>query len=461
LQDGSVGLRNITTAKAKAGQALDAPTINALPEQVIAKLEDGTWVNEVPGSEKSAPQPVTIQHSRVDFEVINPEDGAKHLDGLGEVGAADRYRSYAARAAESANATGAPDAFTASGQRTTNAGTSTGAFAQRSHTGGVRAGFQAATDAERAVLYFVNGSADGTSAIHETFHLFARNLDQSARDQFRDAYNRAHRLTGRDAKRAFTRDVEEWVAAEFEAFAAGEFPPDASYASTFHAYAQWGKAHGIKKGSQLGDLFDKVMEDWQGTPAGLQNLDDVRISEAVRYAMLKAEEESHSTGYYRRGNSWLMRSMNHPYMGFYPASYMWGKVLPEVTRFLLKKPFGVSAPLGGLMAFGHVYRNIQMQLDSDEGFADFLEKHPDTVRMMSMMVPGSPVEMPVNLPVIARRAAELEAENRMRRLRGEEEEAFDPFGWFGDMASYSVGFTQMAGRFADAAGEWTNGEDDA
>lgn len=57
----------------------------------------------------------------------------------------------------------------------------------------------------------------------------------------------------------------------------------------------------------------------------------------------------------------LERSLNHPLFGLYPASYMWGKVLPETVKFLAKNPYAAT------YAIGDVQRAIAIQREFDPG----------------------------------------------------------------------------------------------
>ena len=444
LETNAVSLRNITKKK-----QFDDP----LPLEVRSKLNDGSWVKDIDPDAELMPLEITVD--RVDFEVVTPDEGRKFV---GDSAMVDRLRSDAIDATDEAYASYAPEAFEASGRRAALAGDGGGTvFNQRTGAGRVRAGFEVGHRTGGHTLHFVRNSADASSAIHESFHLFSRLIDDSARTQFVDAYNRAHGLTGRSAKRRFTREVEEWVSAEFEAFANGDLREAAPYAATFKAFAEWGKDHpSIPKGSVIDDVFDKVLTEWNDIPYGFNNLDEFRIIASTRAAFLRAEDEAHSTGYYRRGRSWLQRSINHPYLGLYPASYMWGKVLPELTRFLVRRPFGLKAPLGGMMMFNHFFRNMQYQLNTDTELADWVEGHPETVRFLSLMVPGSPTEIPVNLPVVGRRAIESWAESEAAKARGETPDTLgtEPLKWFGDAASYAVGFTNLFGNVADIADEW-------
>ena len=448
--------------RAAAGQATlrNLKQNNPLPDNVYAALEDGSWVKAFdPDAE---PVPINLRHEQVNYQVVTPEQGVKYV---GNPETVRKYRQQAQFAADGAYADVAPNSL---GSHRARTGLADGeVFNQRelTGTGRVRAGFEYRNDQRRSRLHFVRNLADASSGLHESFHLFARLLDPSAERQLVNAYNAAHGLAGprgKYAKRKLTRQVEEWVAAEFEKFAAGQgTTKTAEFYPIFKAFGEWAKNDPGMKAAGTGKIdptFAKVMNEMQDVPSGFQNLDEYRLMETARISLLKAEEQAHSTAYYRRGPNWMMRSMNHPYLGLYPASYMWGKVLPELTRFLLKKPFGLNAPLGGLQMYNHVHRGIAEQFYTDESLNQFVEDHPDTVRFLTMMLPGNPVEMPVNLPVVARRAMEHDAENRMRQLAGQEPEDFDLAGAVGDMASYAVGFAQLPDRAGKMIGEWV-GED--
>src|SRR4029077_1863582 len=57
----------------------------------------------------------------------------------------------------------------------------------------------------------------------------------------------------------------------------------------------------------------------------------------------------------------LERSINHPLFGLYPASYMWGKVLPETAKFVAKNPYAAT------YVIADVQRAIAMQREYDRG----------------------------------------------------------------------------------------------
>lgn len=60
----------------------------------------------------------------------------------------------------------------------------------------------------------------------------------------------------------------------------------------------------------------------------------------------------------------LERSLNHPLFGLYPASYMWGKVLPETVKFLAKNPYAATYTIA------NVQRSIAIQREYDHDIED-------------------------------------------------------------------------------------------
>ena len=140
--------------------------------------------------------------------------------------------------------------------------------------------------------------------------------------------------------------------------------------------------------------------------------------QAAQLALSRAEENAFTLHYYKRGRSMVERSVNHPYLGLYPASYMWGKVLPELLRFLLVKPFGLDAPLGGLLLANNIYRQTLMQQQYNEDFRKDMLGNTDAFHMLSLLLPASPWEVPVNAPLWMRRISEngLTYEQKLKDL---------------------------------------------
>lgn len=146
--------------------------------------------------------------------------------------------------------------------------------------------------------------------------------------------------------------------------------------------------------------------------------DQEALYQVARHSLMAAEDQAFTTHYYRRGRSFVERSVNHQYFGLYPASYMWGKVLPEMMRFLLKEPFGIRAPLGGLALANQVHRSMVIQQNFNEDFRQFMVDNTPLWRFASLLAPALPWEIPVNAPLWLRRAAEIDATAQMKEAAG-------------------------------------------
>lgn len=414
----------------------------------LARLEDGTWINDI--GTGYAPMPVRVTQNPVMARLLDGDHGAA-LEGMGvDVAALDgRHKETVRGIYLDAYGRHAPASTGIAFERQRILDPDAPYF-QRDPSGNVRGAFAPAAAGHAASTYFVANRTDPTSAIHESFHLFARHLHPSSRDAFVRAYNDAHGLTGtRGAKRVLTHDVEEWMAAEFEAFAAGDYARAGEFGQTFKAYAEWAQQHGsarTKAGSAASGVFEQVLRDWGDIPSGVYDLEQERMYEGGRIATLRGEDEAHTTSYYKHSRNFIERSLNHPYLGLYPISYMWGKVLPELTRFLVRRPFGLKAPLGGLIAANHVWTNVQMQLQVDEELRKWIDEHPESIRLLQMMTPGTPWELPVNFPAFGRHFAERQAENALLEAQGLAPKPFDMGKAVSDTLGYAIGYASLAER---------------
>ena len=310
---------------------------------------------------------------------------------------------------------------------------------------GVR-GAVAYTGAEAATLYALK-DADASTGIHEMFHVFAREMDPSGRAVIVKAYNEAKGLSPR-ASKAWRETVEEWAAAQFEEYVAGgaNTAPLPAMAPLFNEYGSWARTT-LQRSPYPVDprvmgVFDSFFDAAEGKPAATYDVDAQRWINVIRDAYARAEEQAHTDHYYKRGRSWTERSVNHPYLGMYPASYMWGKVLPNMLRFLVRKPFGIEAPLAGLQLAKHTAFYAQLWLQTDPNVASFIEDNPQAIRFLQLLLPGTPWEIPVNAPAWARHLAEDELQNQWREANGLERQRTD----VGRVASDTLNYAFSIGR---------------
>jgi hypothetical protein len=133
------------------------------------------------------------------------------------------------------------------------------------------------------------------------------------------------------------------------------------------------------------------------------------------------------------------RSINHPYIGLYPASYMWGKILPEMVRFLALRPFGMTTPFLGWNVAREIGDTIRTQSETDESFKKFLGDNKDAFMFLSMFFPALPQDIPANASLPLRRIAEQGLENEARYAQGMPGKGIDYTKGAQDAIQYAVG----------------------
>ncbi len=284
---------------------------------------------------------------------------------------------------------------------------------------------------------------------HELLHQMVPHFEDSMIVAIQDAYSKAtgkrvyHKAAG--AKPVLANAQEEWMAEQFVRYVTTGQVDNSRLQSAFNFMGKLVKDH--TKVNKLAEahpeaksLFDQLFGQANHTLSAVPfNPDEYRILAMARYLMSEAEEQAHTSHYFRRGRSFLERSINHPYLGYYPASYMWGKVVPELLRFLVKQPFGIKAPMAGYMMASHVSQALLLQLNTDPELREFMEKHEKGIRFLQMMVPGTPWDIPVNSPAWLRHTAARQVENADRTRLGFEPKQVDPLGELADTGNYALG----------------------
>lgn len=128
------------------------------------------------------------------------------------------------------------------------------------------------------------------------------------------------------------------------------------------------------------------------------------IRAAVHEATRAANMQAFKTHFFNPRRGVIERTVNHPFLGIYPASYMYGKVLPEFIRFMGTRPFGLKAPLAGTAAVHHVQRVLMADIMESEGeggegsFGAWLQEHPDTAFLIKWLLPGVPDQIGASMP---------------------------------------------------------------
>jgi hypothetical protein len=148
-----------------------------------------------------------------------------------------------------------------------------------------------------------------------------------------------------------------------------------------------------------------VMDRIDAVKPTLANADEETVWQAFRSAFEESAQQAFTTHYFNPQRGWLERSLNHPYLGLYPLSYMWGKMIPEFARFLLARPFGLNAPLVGYAAAQRVQQGLLASLATDpDGLGKFIKDNQGTIYLANLMLPATPTDFPVNAPAYLRHA---------------------------------------------------------
>jgi hypothetical protein len=322
---------------------------------------------------------------------------------------------------------------------------------------GVRAATNVESDLDASI--FLTKKVGPDSIPHELMHSFVPHLEDSMIQRIREAYSAA---TGNRLRKAagggLSHAQEEWLADEFIRYATTGKVATPALQSGFNLMGKLVKEHSkmanlVEATPEAKALFDELFRQPNASLSAVPfDPDEYRIWSATRQMLLAAEDEAHTTHYFRRGRNLLERSINHPYLGYYPASYMWGKVVPELVKFLVREPFGLKAPMAGYALASHVGSAVLLQMNTDEDFRKWVEEHPEFIRFVQMMMPGTPWDIPVNAPAWVRRTATREAGNVIRQARGDDPASQDIMGTITDSAGYAFGLL----RSFDTFGKITN-----
>jgi len=123
-------------------------------------------------------------------------------------------------------------------------------------------------------------------------------------------------------------------------------------------------------------------------------------------------EDAFRLQYFAQNRSMLQRSINHPMFGLYPASYMWGKVGPELVKFIATEPFGMNT---GALAYAlrDMQTSVAMQRQFDPAFDAKIEElgHSAALGFLGYMLPATPWDLPASYPAWLRDFAKQGLDN--------------------------------------------------
>ena len=336
----------------------------------------------------------------------------------------------------------------------------------------------------RASLIRGFGAADPLTGIHELVHVFSRSgMDSSLRDvvsksweEYSTHVENAAALLEQRAAATTNKSVATRFRNQANALRSGLQNP---------APGEWGKAQeehfvrmvfdwmnrGVPSNPELANVFEHFRNSVQAelkamqqpgmppvevSPAMQKQLDRMfsrpgvetvpysieqeTMRQAAMQAIRSGWDEAHATQYYKKDRSMIERSINHPYIGLYPASYMWGKVLPEMVRFLALRPWGQETPFLMWNVAREVSDSIRAQSENDPSFKQFLADNEDAFMLISMLFPGLPQDVPANVSLPVRRIAEQGLERqKLYAAGGTPEKGIDVTRGATEAIQYAVG----------------------
>lgn len=107
-----------------------------------------------------------------------------------------------------------------------------------------------------------------------------------------------------------------------------------------------------------------LVESIPTTEATPFNRSQALVVSLLKQKIADSEQDIFRLAEMQTKRSVLERSLNHPLFALYPASYMWGKVLPETAKFLAKNPYAATYTIA------HVQRSIAIQREYDRELDD-------------------------------------------------------------------------------------------
>jgi hypothetical protein len=209
--------------------------------------------------------------------------------------------------------------------------------------------------------------------------------------------------------------------------------------------------------------FD-AMKAAAGAEGHLATFAEETAQQAMEWAVKQSSAKAYKTHFFNPNRGWLERTLNHPYLGFYPLSYMWGKVVPEFAGFLFKHPFGLNAPMLGYDAAQHVRDTMIVQMQDPE-FAKQMEQNKGLIYFVQLMLPATPENIPVNAPAWTRHLADAQAKGKKFNVPAEVSSGIQHIGVMNLPSTLNSAFSGsisgMAGGLSDALGGLTDQLDSA
>lgn len=299
-------------------------------------------------------------------------------------------------------------------------------------------------------------------------HIFSAHLDPSAQKTLLDAMDRGLQREIDDlmkagqatASRAQQKTLETirggWDKAASEEFSkralriingGEEASPDVVRAA--QAYVKWTRdilGEGLARDNPIATELSRLAGFNTDAATQFNHIQSLMMDQ-IGHALRQSADDAFRLQYFGKTRTFLERSINHPFFGIYPASYMYGKILPELARFIAKEPFGIRTG-AAVYTFQDLAAAIAVQRELDEDFDKMMEDlgHSEVAWFLGYLVPSLPWDISAAAPAWMRDLAQQGLDNQARVDRGEEPKPIDfgnPFDRIKDYVSPLRPVTQI------------------
>jgi hypothetical protein len=234
-------------------------------------------------------------------------------------------------------------------------------------------------------------------------------------------------------------------------------------ARTAQYFGKWTDAvvnNGLLKGDAA--QYRGILDDIAGLPtqaATAYNHTEAMALNLATNSMVRKWDDAFRLQYFAQERTMLERTINHPMFGLYPASYMWGKIAPELVRFIANEPFGIKT--GGLL-YGAMDAQaaIALRREYDPEFDYAIENlgHSQALSFLGFLLPSLPWDVGASAPAWMRDVAQQGLSAEKAIAEGEEPAGFSPLNAVKESGEQAMPYFRQAAWAQRAIGEVFPGE---
>lgn len=127
---------------------------------------------------------------------------------------------------------------------------------------------------------------------------------------------------------------------------------------------------------------------------------------AYEVAIMRGTRAADKAQYFASQRTWLERSLNHPFLGIYPYSYMVQKAVPSMMRimFLTPGPRGIVLPGWGFVNWEKAMEWMDHRMNSDSDVLSQILQNDALIWAVSNLFPASPEALGFTTPAFVRRS---------------------------------------------------------